>query len=226
MAQILIRFAAVCLMTFLCSQSFAGVIPGNIAVTPFGTPTSRVQLTGTPVSNSLTLSSISVSQSSLEFNGILASQSIPTGTISVSNVMTDGNASLDFGELSQPTTSGDFSLSDPDDNLLLSGTFGAGLISGPTNDITAGFNTDQVMFNGGSLLQFIKPEGSFVLSLIVDGGSLEQTTAGTLAPFSADITANITVQGIHPDGQVPEPGSIFIFAPMLLGLVSRRRVAS
>ena len=103
--------------------------------------------------------------------------------------------------------------------------FEGGLITGSTNSPSASFRTDEVTFSDGSLRQFIAPEGSFSLSLVIDGGGLTFTPAtsmsvndAALLGFSADATAQVTAQG-----QVPEPGSVFIFAPMLLGLLARRR---
>ena len=221
MSQVLTRFAAVVLMSFLCSQSFGGVIGGEVIINPFANPTLfPAQFDGE------TLSTVA-SSSSLDFLGILVPQSNTTGIISVSDVEASGPA-VSLGELVvQQTTGGGFSLTDDSNNVLLSGNFESGLLSG-TGANTANFRTDNALFNGGSLLEFVEPEGSFSLGLVIDGPGLQVVNivnnSGELLPFAADFTGQILVQGIESDGQVPEPSSVLMFSPILLmGLISRRR---
>ena len=121
MVQKMIRSAAVFLMTFLCSQSFAGVLTGGIAINPEGGTVTQisnsVQFDGT----TLQLSNSSISD--LEFLGILAPPSTGTGFLSVSSVAASGPVVAAGANLFQQTTKGGFTLNDQNGNLLLSGMF-------------------------------------------------------------------------------------------------------
>ena len=222
MIQVMTRFAAVVLMSLLCSHSFAGIMINPLASTalPAGFDGSSL--------------SIAASESNLQFTDeILNQQTATSGFLSVSGIQASGPAlSTLVGQgpteiLTQPTTGGSFELTDDNDNLLLSGNFGSGAIGGTTISNEAGFGTDNALFNGGSLLDFIDPEGSFSLSLILDADGLQGSggSLGFIAGFDANFTAQIDVLAVDsPNGQVPEPGSVLMFSPILLmGLISRRR---
>ena len=217
MTQVIFRFAAVALMSFLSSQSFAGII-----INPVSSSTFPVGFNGGTLD-------VASSTSTLEFTEILNQQTATNGTLSVSGITAVGAASstpvggIQF--ISQPTLGGDFSLNDDaTGGLLLSGTFGSGAIVGSDSPTTnaAGFGTDNVIFNGGSLLQFIDTDGSFNLSFILDPPLQIGGTSGQVSPFDGNFTGQIDVQA--SGGQVPEPSSALMFSPILLmGLISRRR---
>ena len=221
MIQVMTRFAAVVLMSLLCSHSFAGIIILPVRRTAF-----PVEFDG---------SSLNVfdSESTLQFTDeILNQQTATRGFLSVSGIDASGAASSQpIGQsnfLSQSTSEnsfGSFTLTDDNGVLLLSGRLGSGVLSGSEGADTATFRTDNAFFNGGSLLQFIQPRGSFSLGLIIDddqGLQVSGDSRGSIAEFDANFTAQIDVQAVG--GQVPEPGSVLMFSPILLmGLISRRR---
>jgi hypothetical protein len=151
-------------------------------------------------------------------------------SFTLENVVTDGTPTLIGTTLLQPTSGGNFLLYGPSNELLLSGTLGDGILSGPIGGTaTGGFLTAQFGdFTGGSLLATLNAADlyqsslSFGLTDVNDGGGLRIANGegedGRLLPFSADATANI-------GGQVPEPTSSLLLISAAVGavLIGRRR---
>lgn len=208
-------------LMLLCCQSYAGVIvePTTINLGPTsgsnvvfdGTAFNTTSLSGPPAST-LTLSG---------FLDELGSPSNEFASISIQGVEAFGElVALPVGGesdlLFQGTVGGDFEIRDLNDDLLLSGYIGSGLISAARSNVglssAGGFSSDDVTFTDGSILDLIGPTGTISLSLseIVANPTVE-------LGFEANFTAEITVE------QVPEPSTLFVFSPMLIGAFVRRR---
>ncbi len=108
----------------------------------------------------------------------------------------------------QATEEGSFSLYDPDNVLLLSGTLGNGTLSGPIGGTaTGGFLTTEFgAFTGGSLMGALGDHKHTTLSIslsdVNNGEGMSLTDSDQLANFTADATANIGANA------VPEPAAI------------------
>ena len=118
----------------------------------------------------------------------------------------------------QETASGQFRLYDEDNALLLSGSLGNGILSGPIGGTaTGGFLTAEFgSYDGGSLLAVLgnATQSSLSMSLSDVNGGLGFSTdqQGNLEPFQADATANIGATA-----PVPEPGTV---ALILIGFAA------
>jgi hypothetical protein len=154
----------------------------------------------------LGMPSIPVANASITFDGIVLT-----------------NAIQNIGSLIlQPTSGGTFKVWDDSNSLLLSGTFGDGLMTGSLGGtataslISLEFGT----FDGGSLQNQLDPTSAAVsLSFTgINGGaglSVSQMPL-TLNNFSADATGLIAAS-------VPEPASLSGIAVGLLGLIGFAR---
>ncbi|MCA9184439.1 MAG: PEP-CTERM sorting domain-containing protein [Pirellulaceae bacterium] len=121
----------------------------------------------------------------------------------------------------QPTSGGTFHIWDDTNALLLSGTFGDGLISGSTGPSATGslITLNLGTFDGGSLLSLVDPNSAAVsLSFTaVNNGAGFTAGATQLNDFTTDATGLISAS-------VPEPATLA--ATMIAGislLVVRRR---
>jgi hypothetical protein len=117
---------------------------------------------------------------------------------------------------------GQFSLFDPSNVLLLSGTLNASSLTGSFAPSSTGslFTTMNGNFTGGTLLPMLQ-RPSFSLSLTmtnVNGGS-GFVLSGAVQPFTADSTVEIGATQ-----QVPEPGtwSLLVFGALTAATLRRR----
>jgi hypothetical protein len=154
----------------------------------------------------------------------LSSQSPIMGdhsSFSMDDVLIVDTATVFGNTVLQKTSGGNFRLYDPNNVLLLSGTLGNGVLSGPIGGTsTGGFLTTEFgMFTGGSLLSSLSelPWSTLSISLtdVNSGSGMALKDDGTLANFSADGTAVI-------GASVPEPASIVILSVGTLGFFIRR----
>ena len=205
----------------LCCQSYAGVIGGPTTINLAPTGGSNVIFDGS-VFNTAPITENPAS--TLTLGGFLDKFSSPSNefvSISIQGVeafgdlVTDTSVGSGIEFLFQGTVGGDFEIRDLNNDLLLSGDFGSGVINAVRNggrlSSAGGFSSD-VTFTDGLILEHIDSSGDISLSLseivaISDEG----------LGFEANFTAEITVS------QVPEPSTLFMFSPILIGLFVRRR---
>ena len=205
----------------LCCQSYAGVIGGPTTINLAPTGGSNVIFDGS-VFNTAPITENPAS--TLTLGGFLDKFSSPSNefvSISIQGVeafgdlVTDTSVGSGIEFLFQGTVGGDFEIRDLNNDLLLSGEIGSGLISAVRTDSglssAGGFSSD-VTFTDGLILEHIEPAGTISLSLseIVENPTVE-------LGFEANFTAEITVT------QVPEPSTLFVLSPVLIGLLVRRR---
>jgi hypothetical protein len=164
----------------------------------------------------------------VSFLGVLAGVSPVEGdraSFTLDQVTLTGEPIVIGGTVLQLTTGGEFQLYDPSNLLLLSGSLGAGTLSGPiANSATGAFLTAEFgAFTGGSLLPVLSEAGvvrstfSIGLTNVNDGAGLGLSPDNSqLLPFSADATASI-------GGQVPEPASLVLATLAGLAVLSPRR---
>ena len=207
-------------LMLLCCQSYAGVIGGPTTINLGPTDSSNVVFDGS------VFSTAENSESTLTLGGFLDKFSSPSNefaTISIQGVEASGDLVTlagpgDEDSLFQGTEGGNFEILDLSNELLLSGDFGPGVIglaqSGGVLSSAGGFSSN-VTFTNGLILEHIAPVGTISVSLsqIVANPTVE-------LDFEANFTAEITV------GQVPEPSTLFMFSPILMGLLVRRRSAN
>ena len=207
-------------LMLLCCQSYAGVIVEPTTINLGPTSGSNVVFDGTAF-NTTSLSG--PPSSTLTLSGFLDELSSPSNefaSISIQGVeafedLVAVPVGLETELLFQGTVGGDFEIRDLNDDLLLSGNIGSGVISAARSNVglssAGGFSSD-VTFTDGSILDLIAPTGTISLSLseIVANPTVE-------LGFEANFTAEITVE------QVPEPSTLFVFSPMLIGAFVRRR---
>jgi len=162
----------------------------------------------------------------VSYLGVL-SELIPTSgphySMTLSDVMISGKPSVVGGGLFvvQETDGGMFSLYDPSNELLLSGTLGPGTLTGPVGGTATGsiLTTQFGAFTAGALLPDLSAGGltgstvSFALTSVNSGQGLSLTESGDLNDFKADAIATI-------GASVPEPTSGLL---LLLGVVLLRR---
>jgi len=207
-------------LMLLCCQSYAGVIVGSTTINLDPISGSNVVFDGTVFN---TTSSPENPVSTLTLSGFLDELSSPSNEfarISIQGVeafedLVAVPVGLETELLIQGTIGGDFEIRDLNDDLLLSGDIGSGLISAARSDVglsSAGGFSSAVTFTDGLILDRIGPTGTISLSLseIVANPTVE-------LGFEANFTAEITVE------QVPEPSTLFVFSPMLIGAFVRRR---
>jgi hypothetical protein len=146
-------------------------------------------------------------------------------SFSLNHVTLSGEVIVIGGTALQLTTGGEFELYDPSNVLLLSGSLGAGTLSGPiANSATGAFLTAEFgSFTGGSLLPALHEAGnvrstfSIALTNVNNGAGLGvNEDTNRLLPFAADATASI-------GGQVPEPHGMLYAAMSGLVLLPRIR---
>ena len=148
------------------------------------------------------MASIPVANASITFEGIELTNAIQA----------IGNLIL------QPTAGGNFKIWDDTNALLLSGTFGDGLITGSVDATASGslFSLEFGTFDGGSLQNQLDPASlGFSLSFIgINGGTGFSVTENPLAlnNFTTDATGLLSAA-------VPEPASTSILATGLIGLI-------
>ena len=166
------------------------------------------------------------------FTGILegfSDISDPTASFSLSDVLLSASGSQIGPVIVNETTGGNFSLWDPSNNLLLSGTLGEGAISGSTTQSTGSFFTTLFSsFTGGSLAALLDPNSaalSLALSgIFTDGSPGLRLADGVLSPFSADGTLAITGS---PGSAVPEPVTgILLLGGLMIGALVRKKAAA
>lgn len=157
--------------------------------------------------------------------GVLADFLNATASFSLDGVVTDGAAVVIGSSVFQALTGGTFSVYDPNNNLLLSGTLASGSLQGSLTGSTGSyFNTDFATFTGGSLLPLLVPDLgglSIALAGIVSagGGHLSIDQNGNLLPFSANSDGLIDGQGA-----IPEPATVLLLLSGVVGMAHRRRV--
>lgn len=149
-------------------------------------------------------------------------------SLTLSDVLASGPATVVNGVVSVSTSGGSFQLYSTDNSLLLSGTLDAGVISG-TSSLSTGsfFNTTAGTFTGGSLLAFVAPTPagiSLALGEITSGSTtgLMVDNLGNVANFTANGTGAIDGS---PNSAVPEPASLVLMltGTLLGGVFVRRR---
>ena len=221
MNRILIGSAYFVGLMLLCCQSNAGIIGGPTTINLGPTNVSNVVFDGSVFN---TTSAPGSPASTLTLGGDLDKFSSPSnefveiaiqGVEAFGGLVTNAPAGLGLEFLFQGTVGGDFEIRDLNNDLLLSGEIGSGLISAVRTDSglssAGGFSSD-VTFTDGLILEHIEPAGTISLSLseIVENPTVE-------LGFEANFTAEITVT------QVPEPSTLFVLSPVLIGLLVRRR---
>jgi hypothetical protein len=138
------------------------------------------------------------------------------------NVQLIGTPTTFGNTVLQRTSGGEFSIYDPNNQLLLAGTLGEGVLSGPLGGTATGgyLNTEFGNFTGGTLMSALgsMPKTTFSVGLTdVNNGAGISLVNNAIADFSADATASI--------GSVstPEPAAVWILGICLLGFWSRAR---
>lgn len=175
------------------------------------------------------MSSSGSQNTGLDFVGFLSSiPSIPVAaaSISIDGVTLSDDLSQVGGLFLQPTTGGSFSIWDDADMLLLSGTFGTGMLTGVVGGPATGslISLDFGTFDGGSLASMVDVN-SAALSLSFAGvnDGLGFSISGGETPrldnFMTDSTGLIAAS-------VPEPMGASLLCASGLGLVAfcRRRL--
>ena len=152
----------------------------------------------------------------LEF---LADLNTATASFTLSGVAAVGSPSVGI-VTSQATSGGTFSLYDPSNVLLLSGTLTDGAIVGGSSDTGSFFNTTFATYNAGSLLAYISPSPasfSLALSAIMSNGTSGLVVNETLQPFTADAS------GLLTGTEVPEPATLGLLMTGIIGAAKLRR---
>lgn len=152
-----------------------------------------------------------------ELNGVIAIEG-DRASFSLSDVQVDTNVTGTGIFAAQSTSGGKFELWGPSNDLLLSGTLGAGQLSGPVGGSATGslWTAEFGTFTGGTLKPILEGanlvRSSFAISLTdINDGEGMIVDNGVLAAFTADATANIAAR-------TPEPTSLGIAALGLLAV--------
>ena len=208
MYRIITRLTCSLAVALLCCQSYAGTINFD---PDFDDPGSdnRIRLdSGLLGTTNVTFGSVTLSG----FLNELTDDVNDTGTISISGITVGDPVVPDPGTTSFfGTQSGELEIVDSNGALLLSGNIEPGFLQ--VGEFNGGFSS-VITFTGGSLLEFIEDDGGLSLSLL----ELEQSESSSdfIATFTAEISANSL-------GEVPEPSTLLMFSPILIGLFARRR---
>lgn len=165
----------------------------------------------------------------IEFTGFL--NPIPDINLSAASFSLGGLAlngpAQTFGTLViQNYQGGAFSLYDPSNTLLLSGTLGSSALTGVMGPPGTGglFTTSLSTVTGGTLQPFILPN-TLTLSMnlsTVNGGNGLAVDGGFLLPFLADASVNIAGDA-DPNGNIPEPTAVVLVVLSAVGLAAARR---
>ncbi len=150
-------------------------------------------------------------------------------SFTLENVTADGAPVVSSSLIALNTSGGHFLVYDDQNQLLLEGELGSGVITGSQNSSTGSFfNTEFASFTGGSLLQFIlhEPAGlSLALANIISGNQAgmsflvdEFGRPLSLNPFVADVAGAI-------DGSpIPEPMTgVLLLSALAAGAGYRRK---
>ncbi|MEZ6120914.1 MAG: PEP-CTERM sorting domain-containing protein [Pirellulaceae bacterium] len=173
--------------------------------------------------------------SEVTFLGVLSGAAAIEGdraSFTLSEVLLDGTPINMGNTVIQGTSGGTFAVYDGSNELMLSGTLGDGVLSGPIGGTATGgyLTTEFGVFTDGYLLDILDEENLLKSSLSIsltdvnDGAGFATDANGALAEFSADATANVGAQLSVPD--VPEPSSLAMIAAGLLisfGAIRRRK---
>lgn len=144
-------------------------------------------------------------------------------SFSLTGVTASGAANVLGGVVvTQATTGGTFSVYDPANVLLLTGTLGSGVITGSTTGSSGSFfDTSIATFTGGALLAYVATTpASLSLSftnLLSGNAAAMVVNGGVLSNFTANATGNIG------GSAVPEPASVALLLSGVLGGAAARR---
>lgn len=168
--------------------------------------------------------------SSIRFVGILSFMDdiLSGASFSLADVMASGSTMINSGVVSQSTMGGTFEVYDDVNVLLLSGSLGAGMLSGGLESSTGSyFNTTFATFNGGTLMSYIAPTPG-ALSVALSGILSDSGIVG-MAPI-VGCEQDCQLRNFNAsadqliDGQpVPEPGALLLLTTGIAGAIMRRR---
>lgn len=165
--------------------------------------------------------------SAVEYTGFLdplfADINASVASFSMSGLTTSGSPQVISSLIIQNFTGGSFSLYDPSNNLLLSGSLSQSALTGVAGPPGTGglFTTAVSTVTGGSLAPYIVANSltlSMNLSNIGNGAGLSISDSQTLNAFQAD--ASVSLSG---DQLIPEPTSILLLLTALCGACAMRR---
>lgn len=163
--------------------------------------------------------------SGIEFLGFLNSMSpipIADASITIDGIQLTDDMSTIGNLVVQPTSGGVFSFWDETNSLLLSGTFGDGMLTGSLGDPATGslISLNFGSFDGGSLINLVDPNSAaFSLSFtgVNDGAGFSIVENATrISDFTSDATGLLSAA-------VPEPASASLILAGLVGLCGLRR---
>ena len=155
-----------------------------------------------------------------DFLGGMPDITTPTASFTLSGLTVAGPAQQLGSLVIQSFAGGQFSLYDPANNLLLSGSLTTSALTGvigPPGTASL-FTTGLASASAGSLAPLILP-GSLSLSMSmsnVNGGAGFTVSDGILQPFEADASLQVAA--------VPEPSALALLALDSLGLLALRRL--
>jgi hypothetical protein len=156
----------------------------------------------------------------------------PIASVSLNNLLRTGPADLvtNPGFVTQAFLGGSFSLYDPSNVLLLSGSISTSSLVGTMSPPGAGgvFTTGTVLVTGGVLADLIVPN-SLALSMNltnVNGGSGFGVTGGVLLnPFLSDASISISGTPTLIGENFPEPASFVLVSIAMIAATGFRRRA-
>lgn len=170
----------------------------------------------------------------IDFTGFLepaADVTTSIASVSLSNLVRTGAADLatNPGLVTQGFVGGSFSLYDPANTLLLSGTISTSALVGTLSPPGTGstFTTGTVLVTGGALADLIVTD-SLALSMNltnVNGGTGFKVTSGVLEPFFTDASIAVSGTATTAGQNFPEPSSLVLVAGAMFAAGGFRRRA-
>jgi hypothetical protein len=225
-ARTLVRLLAICALLNLAVAAQAGtIIKLNLGSVGPDIALNQGQLGTVDDSVPGTTGNQNTNIEFTDFLDVIPDVTTSIASFTLSGLTATGPAQT-FGTLViQNFTGGSFSLYDPSNNLLLSGSLGSSAltgVAGPPGTASL-FTTSLTSATGGSLASQILP-GSLSLSFSmtnVNGGAGFSTSDGFLQPFQTD--ASVLIAGTQT--QAPEPSTLGLLGFGAIALIVRRRFA-